>query len=127
MAVQIAGPILGFANPLGAARRGEHTTLPFGQSANGKPNCERQNWKPRRVSVNKSYKDRYTSAIREAEQNILAGKEVVNQDINGKSLIMQLFREHGISVPLKTQGWIINTLHSIRYSPQSGPMELPLP
>ena len=42
------------------------------------------------------------------------------QLINGKSLIMQLFREHGISVPLKTQGWIINTLHSIRYSPQSG-------
>lgn len=61
---------------------------------------------------------RYDSAIREAEGNIMAGKEVVNQEINGKSLIMQLFREHEIPVPLKTQGWIINSLHSIQYTPQ---------
>lgn len=44
----------------------------------------------------------------------------MNWEVNGKSLIMQLFREHGISVPLKTQGWIINALHDIRYSPESG-------
>ena len=31
-----------------------------------------------------------------------------------------LFREHEIPVPLKTQGWIINSLHSIRYDPQIG-------
>ena len=50
----------------------------------------------------------------------MAGKEVINREINGKSLIMQLFREHEIPVPLKTQGWIINSLHSIRYDPQIG-------
>jgi len=50
----------------------------------------------------------------------MAGKEVINREINGKSLIMQLFREHEIPVPLKTQGWIINSLHSIRYKPQNG-------
>lgn len=64
--------------------------------------------------------ERYDAAIREAEKDILAGKEVVNREINGKALIMQLFREHEIPVPLKTQGWIINALHSIRYSPESG-------
>ena len=63
---------------------------------------------------------RYDSAIREAEGNIMAGKEVINREINGKSLIMQLFREHEIPVPLKTQGWIINSLHSIRYDPKIG-------
>ena len=63
---------------------------------------------------------RYDAAIREAEEDILAGKEVVNREVNGKALIMQLFREHEIPVPLKTQGWIINALHSIRYSPESG-------
>ena len=52
--------------------------------------------------------------------NIMVGKEVINREINGKSLIMQLFREHEIPVPLKTQGWIINSLHSIRYDPQIG-------
>lgn len=50
----------------------------------------------------------------------MAGKEVINREINGKSLIMQLFREHEIPVPLKTQGWIINSIHSIRYEPQNG-------
>ncbi len=50
----------------------------------------------------------------------MAGKEVINREINGKSLIMQLFREHEIPVPLKTQGWIINSLHSIRYDPKIG-------
>lgn len=35
-------------------------------------------------------------------------------------MTMQLFREHEIPVPLKTQGWIINSLHSIRYEPQNG-------
>ena len=45
---------------------------------------------------------------------------MVNREVNGKALIMQLFREHEIPVPLKTQGWIINALHSIRYSPESG-------
>ena len=54
--LQIAGPILALPTSWGGAKRLRHTTLPFGQSANGKPNCERQNWKPRRVSVNKSYK-----------------------------------------------------------------------
>ena len=66
------------------------------------------------------WQDRYNAAIREAAQNILAGKTVVNQEINGKSLLMQLFREYGISVPLKTQGWIIHTLHSVRYSLETG-------
>ncbi|MFR8331471.1 MAG: hypothetical protein ACLU9S_03075 [Oscillospiraceae bacterium] len=69
---------------------------------------------------------RYDSAISEAEGNIMAGKEVINREINGKSLIMQLFREHEIPVPLKTQGWIINSLHSIRYDPGNWRMELPL-
>lgn len=45
---------------------------------------------------------------------------MINREINGKSLIMQLFREHEIPVPLKTQGWIINSLHSIWYEPQNG-------
>ncbi len=32
-------------------------------------------------------------------KDILAGKEVVNREVNGKALIMQLFREHEIPVP----------------------------
>lgn len=117
---------LGFANLLGRREEAEAHNAPIWAERQRQAKLREAELEAQARQREQELQDRYTSAIREAEQNILAGKEVVNQDINGKSLIMQLFREHGISVPLKTQGWIINTLHSIRYSPQSG-QELPLP
>ena len=46
---------------------------------------------------------------------------VTNSDVLGdKSLIMQLFREHEIALPLKTQGWVINALHDIHYDENKG-------
>ena len=111
---------LGFANLLGRREEAEAHNAPIWAERQQQAKLREAELEAQARQREQELQDRYTSAIREAEQNILAGKEVVNQDINGKSLIMQLFREHGISVPLKTQGWIINTLHSIRYSPQSG-------
>ncbi len=111
---------LGFANLLGRREEAEAHNAPIWAERQQQAKLREAELEAQARQREQELQDRYTSAIREAEQNILAGKEVVNQDINGKSLIMQLFREHGISAPLKTQGWIINTLHSIRYSPQSG-------
>lgn len=54
-------------------------------------------------------------AILKAEQDILNGRPVENTEVGGKPLILQLFREHNISVPLRTQGWIIGSLRSIQY------------
>ncbi len=54
--------------------------------------------------------------IREAETLILNRQKVENADIYGdKSLIMQLFRENKVDVPLATQGWIIRSLHDIYF------------
>ena len=60
-------------------------------------------------------KERYAHAIKAAEQGIMNRHKVHNSEIDGKSLIMQLFREHEISVPLKTQGWIIGSLYDIYF------------
>lgn len=111
---------LGFANLLGRYYEAKRHNIPL--EAERRQREER--WAAEREAERRQREQeqqaRYDAAIREAEKDILAGKEVVNREVNGKALIMQLFREHEIPVPLKTQGWIINALHSIRYSPESG-------
>ena len=72
----------------------------------------------KRIAKEQAAKTEYEQAIKAAENKILNKHSVGNTDIQGKSLIMQLFREHEITVPLKTQGWIINALHSIEFDEQ---------
>ena len=52
----------------------------------------------------------YEKTISEAENNLISGKKVENSIIQGKSLLLHLFREHNIDVPLRTQGWINHSL-----------------
>lgn len=111
---------LGFANFLGRREEAETHNAPLREKYRQEDAQRAAMREAEARQCAQELQDRYDSAIREAEQNILAGKEVVNREINGKSLLMQLFREHGIPVPLKTQGWIIHTLYSVRYSPQLG-------
>lgn len=62
-------------------------------------------------------KAEYERAIKEAETNIINRKTVLNTNLpNGYPLIMQLFKEHDITIPHKTQGWIINALADIHYN-----------
>ena len=57
----------------------------------------------------------YTQTITKAEKALLAGEMVENPRIHGKSLVLQLFREHNIELPLRTQGWVNNSLISFSY------------
>ena len=111
---------LGFANLLGRYEEAKAHNAPIATERQRQANERRAQQDAREQQLAQERQARYDSAIREAEGNIMVGKEVINREINGKSLIMQLFREHEIPVPLKTQGWIINSLHSIRYDPQIG-------
>lgn len=111
---------LGFANLLGRREEAETHNASIVEDRRRQDAQRAADRAAREHQYQQERQARYTDAIREAERNILAGKEVVNRDVNGKSLLMQLFREHGIPVPLKTQGWIIHTLYSVRYSPQLG-------
>lgn len=111
---------LGFANLLGRYEEAKAHNAPIATERQRQADERRAQQEVREQQLAQERQARYDSAIREAEGDIMAGKEVINREINGKSLIMQLFREHEIPVPLKTQGWIINSLHSIRYEPQNG-------
>ena len=111
---------LGFANLLGRYEEAKAHNAPIAAERQRQADERRAQQEVREQQLAQERQARYDSAIREAEGDIMAGKEVINREINGKSLIMQLFREHEIPVPLKTQGWIINSLHSIRYDPQIG-------
>ena len=71
----------------------------------------------KRIAEEQAAKAEYEQAIKTAEYNLINKQEIVNSDVLGdKSLIMQLFREHEIDVPLKTQGWIIRSLQSVFYN-----------
>lgn len=113
------------ANLLGRREELRHTTLPFGQSANGKPNCEAE----------------LEAQARQREQELQDWTLYLRHPRGGAKLILAkrscksryqrqvsdhaAFSEHG-TVPLKTQGWIINTTqYSIFLTEWS--MELPLP
>jgi hypothetical protein len=119
---------LGFANILGRADEAKAHNAPIieaREQENRRRDAEREQENRRRdaeyeagrVAEEQAAKAEYEQAIRTAEDNLLSKKEVRNSDVLGdKSLIMQLFREHKISVPLKTQGWIIKSLLAVFYN-----------
>lgn len=62
----------------------------------------------------------YESAIKEAEKAIIERRPVQNKEIGSKSLLLQLFREYGIELPLKTQGWVKSSLAEIHCTHDQG-------
>ena len=111
---------LGFANLLGRYEEAKAHNAPIAAERQRQADERRAQQDAREQQLAQERQARYDSAIREAEGNIMAGKEVINREINGKSLIMQPFREPEIPVSLKTQGWLNHSPHSIRDDPQIG-------
>lgn len=62
----------------------------------------------------------YKRAIHNAEQAILNHRTVKETSVNGKSLMMQLFHENGIALPIRTQSWIRSSLTEICPSGDDG-------
>jgi len=56
----------------------------------------------------------YWAAITAAERKLIGGQVVTAADIDGKSLLLQLFRENNITLPLRTQGWVKSSLARIQ-------------
>ena len=106
----------GFANILGRTDEAKtHNTIirEARDKENERYRAERE---AKRIADEQAEKIKYEQEIQTAVNNLLNKKEVINSDVLGdKSLIMQLFREHNVAVPLKTQGWIINSLATVFY------------
>ncbi len=106
----------GYASLLGRVDEAEAHNAPIREERERRSQQEKTARAERERAEEIQRGEEYHQAIAKAEQDILSGGQVLNTDIQGKSLVMQLFREHEIAVPLKTQGWIIKSLYSIYYS-----------
>jgi hypothetical protein len=107
----------GFANILGRVDEAEAHNAPIREARELEYQQRGAEREAKRIAEEQAEKAKYDKAIKEAERKILNREEVRNDDVLGdKSLIMQLFREHDIAIPLKTQGWIINALYDIHYN-----------
>jgi hypothetical protein len=109
---------IGFATILGRLDEAEVHNQPLREAQEQEENQRVARWAAEdaeRAAEKAALKEEYEKALKMAEQAILAKREVKNVEIQGKSILMQLFRKHGIKVPLKTQGWIIGSLHDIYY------------
>ena len=75
-----------------------------------------------RLEREEKKRQKYETAIKTAELNIVDKNPVLNDDLDdGQSLILQLFRENHITLPLKTQGWVKKSLVGLKYhSPERG-------
>ena len=62
----------------------------------------------------------YREAIAKAEAAIVNHQPIMNAEVRGTSLILQLFRENGVKLPLRTQGWVKSALHSMDYNKARG-------
>jgi len=76
---------------------------------------EKENRASEQAAKEQAQRESYQSAIAEAESKLISGNKVQNTEINGQSLILQLFRENSIDVPLRTQGWIKSSLTAVQY------------
>ena len=71
----------------------------------------------RPADISEQEKAEYEKAIKTAESKLMNKEELTNIDVLGdKSLIVQLFMEHEIAVPPKTQACINSSLQSVFYS-----------
>jgi len=109
---------IGYANILGRIDEAKAHNALIREAREHESRQQNEERAARRIAEEQAAKTEYEQAIKAAESKILNKQTVSNTSIQDKSLIMQLFREHNISVPLKTQGWIINALHSIEFIEQ---------
>ena len=103
----------GFANILDRVDEAKAHNEPIIEARERKREQEAKEHQANRLAEEAAAAAEYEQAIVNAEQSIRRKEKLLNTHIQGKSLIMQLFRKYGINVPLKTQGWIINSLHDI--------------
>ena len=76
---------------------------------------ERADREAERRARERAEQQRIEESVRKAENDLLDGKEVVNTPLDKRSLVLQLFRNYEIELPLQTKGWINNSLQSFSY------------
>lgn len=69
----------------------------------------------RQAELEKQRQNEIAEKVFNAERNFREKVDVQNIDCNGISIILYLMRKYGIKVPLRTQGWLNNTLAFVKW------------
>lgn len=106
---------LGFARILGRMEEADAHNAPILEQREAERRQRQHNRAEQKRRAKEEAEQQYAQAVQKAEKALLAGEMVSNTQINGKSLVLQLFREHNIDLPLRTQGWVNHSLESFSY------------
>ena len=106
---------LGFARILGRMDEAKAHNAPILEQRENERQQQRNERAEQERQREKAAEREYMEAVAKAEKALLAGEMVANPRIGDKSLVLQLFREHNIELPLRTQGWVNNSLSSFSY------------
>lgn len=110
----------GYARFLGRLDEALAHNQPIREHRQAEIEAERQESERADEAQRQKEQDEYETAVFNAEQAILNKKPVVNSEIKNTCLLLCLFRENAVDVPLKTQGWIKSALHSVNYDENDG-------
>ena len=61
------------------------------------------------------HKEEIAAQLNQAEQNIREKKDLKNDLIDGKSIVLCLMDKYGIKVPIRTQGWFNQKLAFVKW------------
>jgi len=107
----------GFANFLGRREEADAHNQPIREAEEAEWEAQQAEYARRKEEEQLQEQREYEATVFDAEQAILNKRELIDdKDVRGTSLILQLFRLNGVDVPLKTQGWIKSSLHSLYYN-----------
>ena len=101
---------IGLADFFDRRKEAEEHNQPIREAREAERQEEREARKADEAAKEQAQRESYQAAIAEAESKLISGDKVQNIEINGQSMILQLFRENGVDVPLRTQGWIKSSL-----------------
>jgi len=108
------GADLGLADLFGRRNEAEAHNQPIREAWEADRRQKAANDEAAELSRKQEQDQEYREAIADAEQKLLRGEVVRAAEINDSSLLLLLFRENNIKVPLRTQGWICSSLASIQ-------------
>ena len=76
---------------------------------------EREEYERMEREKKQKHQDEICAQLDQAEQNIREKKDLKNDLIDGKSIVLYLMDRYGIKVPIKTQGWFNQKLAFVKW------------
>lgn len=106
----------GFANFLGRLEETNIHNQPIREARRAERQHEQEERARREEEKSLQEQREYEATVFDAEQSILNKRELRDADVRGASLFLHLFRQNGIDLPLKTQGWVNSSLVRLFYN-----------